>query len=73
MIGIYDYQKNFENLQTRMNLGWIIIITNLALTYFMGLVVLKEMFELLKNLIKYLCKFSHQIISRTKNINKVKN
>jgi len=31
-----------------MNLGWIIIITNLTMTYFMGIVVLKEIVGFLK-------------------------
>lgn len=56
-----------------MNLGWIVIITNLALTYFMGIVVFKEIFDILKNLIKYSCKLSLRFIASTQISNKIKN
>lgn len=49
----------------RTNLGWIIIFANLFLTYFMGIVVLKDLFTLIKAIFKLILKITLIILRKS--------
>jgi len=57
-------QKNFTNILARTNLGWIVIFSNLGLTYLMGIVVLKDAYEIIKFVFNVIIKITLCILKK---------
>jgi len=57
-------KKNFHNESARTNLGWTVIFSNLALTYLMAIVVLKDAYEIIKFMYKIIIKITLYLLRK---------
>ena len=43
VLALYDYLGHHTNVEERMNIGWVIVITNLILMYWLLLINIRRM------------------------------